>query len=114
VLDLLGFAGVLVTRLSPWCSSSVSDPVASSSGGVEPSRSERGLHVPRLLLARMGHAPFSGRLDGAFREEMFSGCNRGGPGAMRFGFHLMVREDPLFASFAFCYCFLYILASFHS
>jgi hypothetical protein len=96
VLDLLGFARVLVTRLSPWCSPSVSIPVASSSGGVEPSRSKRGLHAPRLLLARVGHAPFFGRLDGAFWEELFSGCNRGGPGAVRFGFHLMVREDPLF------------------
>jgi len=65
-----------------------------------------------MLLARVGHAPFSSRLDGAFREYLFSGCNRGGLDAVRFGFHLVVREDPPFAGLRFVTVFCTFLLPF--
>jgi hypothetical protein len=66
-----------------------------------------------MLLAREGHAPFSGRLDGAFREDLFQAAT--GEARMRC---VLVSFDGQGGSsvswLAFCYCLCTLLASFHS
>jgi hypothetical protein len=86
-LDLLGYMGVLATRPPLCCSLSASVSVNSSSGGVGPPRSERGLHA----LARVGNVPI-------FRPSgwCFSGWSAGAGEARvrRVVFHTLVRVVP--------------------
>jgi hypothetical protein len=109
-LDLHGYAGVLATRPPLCCSLSASVPVDSSSGGVGPPRSERGLHA----LARVGNVPL-------FQPSgwCFSGCSAGWwwQGRPECGGWSFTRWSGWFLPLAwrFCFCvFLYIPAFFHS